>query len=99
MVSARVSIPGSIGGWYFVADPDQSFVEQTIFWAPEALVTVIPVRPALLVSPRPHVSFDISDLSDGQLRQGPDGWHAVLHLHGVEHRVWLKEAPLRDLRR
>ena len=57
-------------------------------------MTVIPVRPALLVSPRPHVSFDISDLSDGQLRQGPDGWHAVLYLNGAEHRVWLPEAPV-----
>jgi hypothetical protein len=84
----------SIGGWFFAADPDRSFLEQTIFWAPEALVTVIPVRPALLVSSHVHVSLDLSDLADGQLRQGPDGWHAVLHLRGVEHRVWLKEAPV-----
>lgn len=84
----------SIGGWFFAADPDRSFVEQTIFWAPEALVTVIPVRPALLVTSHVHISFNLSDLGDGQLRQGPDGWHAVLHLHGVEHRVWLKEAPV-----
>lgn len=54
----------------------------------------MPVRPALLVGPHSHVSLDLSDLSEGQLRQGPDGWHAVLHLHGVEHRVWLKEAPV-----
>jgi hypothetical protein len=33
-------------------------------------------------------------LNKGQLRQGPDGWHAVLRLQGVEHRVWLKEAPV-----
>jgi hypothetical protein len=33
-------------------------------------------------------------LDDGQLRQGPDGWYAVIHLHGVEHRVWLQEAPV-----
>ncbi|MDU1667467.1 MAG: DUF2285 domain-containing protein, partial [Bradyrhizobium sp.] len=24
----------------------------------------------------------------------PDGWHAVMHLRGVEHRIWCKEAPL-----
>ena len=28
------------------------------------------------------------------MRQGPDGWHAVLYLSGVEHRIWLKEAPI-----
>jgi Uncharacterized conserved protein (DUF2285) len=55
---------------------------------------VIPVRPALLISSHSQVSLDLSALDDGQLRQGPDGWHAVLYLHGVEHRVWLREAPL-----
>lgn len=85
---------GSVGGWLFAADPDQSFLEQTIFWAPEVLPTVVLVRPALLAAPHSHVSFDFSDLSEGQLRQGADGWHAVFHLHGVEHRVWLKEPPV-----
>ena len=84
----------SIGGWFFAADPNRSFLEQTIFWAPEVLPTVIPVRPALLVSSHSQVTLDLNDLDDGQLRQGPDGWHAVLYLHGVEHRVWLKETPL-----
>ena len=85
---------GRIGGWFFAADPDQSFLEQTVFWAPEVLPTVIPVRPALLVSSHSQVSLDLNNLETGQLRQGPDGWHAVLHLNGVEHRVWLKEAPV-----
>ena len=85
---------GRIGGWLFAADPDQSFLEQTVFWAPEVLPTVIPVRPALLVSSHSQVSLDLNNLETGQLRQGPDGWHAVLHLNGVEHRVWLKEAPV-----
>ena len=85
---------GRIGGWFFAADPDQSFLEQTVFWAPEVLPTVIPVRPALLVSSPSQVSLDLNNLETGQLRQGPDGWHAVLHLNGVEHRVWLKEAPV-----
>jgi hypothetical protein len=85
---------GRIGGWFFAADPDRSFLEQTVFWAPEVLPTVIPVRPALLVSSPSQVSLDLNNLETGQLRQGPDGWHAVLHLNGVEHRVWLKEAPV-----
>jgi hypothetical protein len=85
---------GGVGGWFFAADPDQSFVEQTVFWAPEVLPTVIPLRPALLMGSHSHVKLDLSDLNKGQLRQGADGWHAVLHLQGVEHRVWLKEAPV-----
>jgi len=98
-VSRQLALPqllklGSVGGWFFAADPDQSFLEQTIFWAPEVLPTVIPVRPTLLVGAHSHVSLDLSELNKAQLRQGPDGWHAVLHLHGVEHRVWLKEAPI-----
>ena len=40
---------GSIGGWFFAADPDRSFLEQTVFWAPEAVPTIVPVRPTLLV--------------------------------------------------
>jgi hypothetical protein len=85
---------GSAGGWFFVADPDQSFIEQTVFWAPEVLPTVVPVRPALLVGSHSRVNLNLSDLNKGQLRQGPDGWHAVLYLQGVEHRIWLKDAPV-----
>lgn len=54
----------------------------------------MPVRPALLAGAASHVSLDLNDLNKGQLRQAPDGWHAVLNLRGVEHRVWFKEAPL-----
>ena len=55
---------------------------------------MIPVRPARLVTAHSHVRLHLGGLAEGQLRQGPDGWHAVLHLHGVEHRVWFKEAPI-----
>ncbi|WP_245327096.1 DUF2285 domain-containing protein [Bradyrhizobium sacchari] len=40
------------------------------------------------------VRLDFSALSQDQIRQGPDGWHAVFHLRDVEHRVWVKEPPL-----
>jgi hypothetical protein len=46
------------------------------------------------MSSHSRVSLDLGGLNKGQLRQGPDGWHAVLYLHGAEHRVWLKEAPV-----
>ena len=54
----------------------------------------MPVRPALLVGSHPHVRLDLNELNESQFRQAPDGWHAVLYLRGVEHRIWLKEAPI-----
>ena len=54
----------------------------------------MPVRPALHVDARTFVRLDLSGLKESQFRQGPDGWHAVLNLRGVEHRVWIKEAPI-----
>ena len=38
--------------------------------------------------------LDLADLSAGESRQASDGWHAVVRLHGVEHRFWLREAPI-----
>lgn len=34
------------------------------------------------------------DLAAGQVRRAPDGWHAVLRIGSVEHRIWSKEAPM-----
>nr|WP_311969667.1 DUF2285 domain-containing protein [Bradyrhizobium diazoefficiens] len=56
--------------------------------------TIVPVRPALLVDSRTHVRLDLNELNESQFRQGPDGWHAVLYLRSVEHRIWFKEAPI-----
>lgn len=90
----RVPISARDGGCVFAANPDQSFSEQIVFWAPEVLPTVIPVRPALPISADTRVSLKLSELTAGELRQAPDGWHAVLHLRGVEHRLWLKKTPV-----
>ena len=87
-------ISANVGGCVFAADPDRSFLEQTVFWAPEVLPTVIPVRPASSFSTHTSVSLNLGGLASGELRQGADGWYAVLHLGGVEHRVWLQEAPI-----
>jgi T6SS, Transcription factor, DNA binding domain len=54
----------------------------------------VPVRPALLVDSRTYVRLDLNELNESQFRQGPDGWHAVLYLRNVEHRIWFKEAPI-----
>jgi hypothetical protein len=56
--------------------------------------TIVPIRPASIVGSHTHVTIDLDELNESQVRQGPDGWHAVLHLRGVEHRIWLKEAPI-----
>jgi len=56
--------------------------------------TIVPVRPTLLVGPHTQVRLDLNGLTESQFRQGPDGWHAVLYLRGVEHRIWFKEAPI-----
>ena len=54
----------------------------------------MPVRPASLVGSHIQVRLDLNELNESQFRQGPDGWHAVLYLRGVEHRIWFKEAPI-----
>jgi hypothetical protein len=82
------------GGCVFAADPNQSFTDQTVFWAPEILPTVIPIRPALQSSVDSRVSLRLIELTSEKVRQAPDGWYAVLYLRGVEHRVWLKEPPV-----
>jgi Uncharacterized conserved protein (DUF2285) len=64
-----------------------------VFWAPEVLPTVIPIRPAVPVGTDTRVSLKLDELTAGELRQAPDGWYAVLYLRGVEHRVWLREPP------
>jgi hypothetical protein len=56
--------------------------------------TIVPVRSASPVEPATHVKLDLGELNESQFRQGPDGWHAVLSLRGVEHRIWFKEAPI-----
>jgi hypothetical protein len=40
------------------------------------------------------LALDLNALSGGEIRHAPDGWHALLRMSGVEHRLWLKEPPL-----
>ena len=81
----------SVGGSLFAADPCKSFNEQTVFWAPEVLPTVLRIRD---VNPqadtRPGTSLDIEN---AELRRAADGWHAVLQLEGATHRLWLPRLP------
>lgn len=38
-------------------------------------------------------SEPLLDLAAGQVRRAGDGWHAVLRIGAVDHRVWSKEPP------
>jgi hypothetical protein len=54
---------------------------------------MVPVGQALPPLLGTSVTLDLNALSDGEIRQAPDGWHALLRMRGVEHRLWLKEPP------
>ena len=35
-------------------------------------------------------------LLSGEIRQTSDGWHVLLRISGLEHRLWLREPPLAE---
>ncbi len=35
-------------------------------------------------------------MSAGEVRQASDGWHVLLRIDGVEHRLWLRESPVAE---
>ena len=37
--------------------------------------------------------LSLAELSAGAIRQAPDGWHVLLRIRDVEHRLWLREPP------
>ncbi|MGY3530720.1 DUF2285 domain-containing protein [Bradyrhizobium sp. USDA 4452] len=39
-------------------------------------------------------SQPLLDLTAGQVRRAVDGWHAVLRIGAVDHRIWSKEPPV-----
>jgi hypothetical protein len=40
--------------------------------------------------------LSLAEMSAGELRQASDGWHILLRIRGLEHRLWLKEPPVAD---
>lgn len=54
----------------------------------------MPLSQALPSSPGKSLSLDLNALSGAEIRRAADGWHALLRLRGVEHRLWLKEPRL-----
>lgn len=51
-------------------------------------IAVAAASPGIGVVARP-----LLDLAAGQVRRAADGWHAVLRIGAVEHRVWSKDPP------
>ncbi|MDD1522881.1 DUF2285 domain-containing protein [Bradyrhizobium sp. WBAH42] len=64
-----------------------------MFWTPEVLTAVVPVKVAWAGDGH-SASQPLLDLSAGEVRRAVDGWHAVLRIGAVDHRVWFKEPPV-----
>jgi len=80
------------GGCLFAADPQKTFDKQAIFWSPQTLPTVLPVRGVIAPAVRRY-DLDLARLPGGEFRRAADGWHAVVPLGGAKHRLWLRELP------
>lgn len=83
---------GGSGGSRFPADPQKTFDKQAVFWAPEVLSTVLPVRATNGMAPKSY-QLDVANLPGSELRRAPDGWHAIVPLGGTKHRLLLSELP------
>ena len=92
-MAKRPRSSGGGGASAFAHDPQRSFDEQIIFWAPEVLTTVVPVTVASPAD-RGSASRPLLDLTAGRVRRATDGWHIVLRIGATDHRVWSKEPPV-----
>lgn len=72
-----------------MTDPAGSSQDQAIFWAPEALPTIIPIVQSTAASN--GNALGLAEMSAGEIRQATDGWHVLLRIRGLEHRLWLRE--------
>jgi hypothetical protein len=75
-----------------VTDPAGSSQDQAIFWAPEVLPTIIPIAQG--PAGTDGNALGLAEMSVGEFRQASDGWHVLLRIHGLEHRLWLREPLL-----
>jgi hypothetical protein len=58
------------------------------------LPTIIPIVRSTSASDGSILS--LAELSAGAIRQASDGWHVLLRIRDVEHRLWLREPPAAD---
>ncbi|NLS69047.1 hypothetical protein E3H11_08940 [Bradyrhizobium brasilense] len=68
----------------------RSFKQQTAFWAPKVLPTVVPIEMTASPIGSDAASHPLIDLAAGQVRRAADGWHA-----GVRSRIGGDYAHLR----
>lgn len=80
------------GASAFVTDPAGSSQDQAIFWAPEVLPIIIPIVKSTAASN--GNALGLAEMSAGEFRQASDGWHVLLRIRGLEHRLWLREPLL-----
>ena len=59
------------------------------------LPTIIPIVRSTSAASGSALSLD--KISSGEIRQASDGWHVLLRIRDVEHRLWLKEPPVADV--
>ena len=86
---ARPAFSGTNGGCLFAADPQKAFDRQPIFWAPEALPSVLSLRQIAPSRDIGHYDLDLTMLPGGEFRRASDGWHAIVPLRGAIHRLYL----------
>ena len=77
-----------------MTDPAGSSQDQAIFWAPEVLPTIIPIVRSTSASNGSVLS--LTEMLSDEIRQASDGWHVLLRIGGVEHRLWLREPPVAE---
>jgi hypothetical protein len=56
---------------------------------------VLNIRTAVRPVASDRYRLDFTELTGSQVRQAPDGWHAIVLLGGAKHRLWLNELPRR----
>ncbi|MGY4158076.1 hypothetical protein ACVINW_003918 [Bradyrhizobium sp. USDA 4461] len=54
---------------------------------------MLTVRTAVGSTASNPYELDFADLAGSELREAPDGWHAIVPLGGAKHRLWLRELP------
>jgi len=72
---ARPAFSGTNGGCLFAADPQKAFDRQPIFWAPEALPSVLSLRANSPSRDIGHYDLDLTMLPGGEFRRAPE-WMA-----------------------
>ncbi|MCP3413630.1 DUF2285 domain-containing protein [Bradyrhizobium brasilense] len=55
--------------------------------------SIVPIVRGASASQAVGAPLLLADLASGSIKRASDGWHAVLRIQGVQHHLWLKQAP------